>query len=104
MECAGSTELPASPGCAIGLDLSKPYELHPDVALRREPFGALAYHYGNRRLNFLRSLEMVELVETLGSHACAEAAMEAAGIESGRRLAFGRALESLLSSEVIRAR
>jgi hypothetical protein len=47
---------------------------------------------------------MVELVETLGSHACAEAAMEAAGIESGRRLAFGRALESLLSSEVIRAR
>ena len=28
-------------------------ELDPQVALRPEPFGALAYHYGNRRLVFL---------------------------------------------------
>ena len=30
------------------------WRLHPRVALRPEPFGALAYHYGNRRLIFLK--------------------------------------------------
>ena len=29
--------------------------LDPEVSLRTEPFGALAYHYGTRRLTFLRS-------------------------------------------------
>jgi len=33
--------------------LSGAWELHPQVALRPEPFGALAYHYGNRRLTFV---------------------------------------------------
>ena len=28
--------------------------LHPQVALRPEQFGALAYHYGNRKLVFLK--------------------------------------------------
>ena len=42
--------------------LSGRWQLHPQVALRPEPFGALAYHYGNRRLTFLRSPELVELV------------------------------------------
>jgi putative mycofactocin binding protein MftB len=54
MGCVGSTE--------EGFDPERPYELHPDVALRPEPFGALAYHYGNRRLTFLRSHELVDLV------------------------------------------
>ena len=39
--------------------------MHEQVALRPEPFGALAYHYGNRRLNFLRAKELVTLVESL---------------------------------------
>ena len=41
-------------------DPARPYRLHPQVALRDERFGALAYHYGNRRLIFLRSRELVE--------------------------------------------
>ena len=32
--------------------LDSPLKLHPSVALRPEPFGALAYHYDNRRLIF----------------------------------------------------
>ena len=35
------------------------YRLDPRVALRPEPFGALAYHYGNRRLTLLRAPELV---------------------------------------------
>ncbi len=38
------------------------YELNPAVAPRPEPFGALAYHFGNRRLSFLKAPELVELV------------------------------------------
>ena len=49
----------------MGFDPDRPYRLHERVALRPEPFGALAYHYGNRRLNFLRAHELVTLVEAL---------------------------------------
>ena len=104
MACAGSTELSAPQGCRVGVDPSQPYELHPDVALRPEPFGALAYHYGNRRLSFLRSPDLVALVECLGDHPSLSHAMAAAGVGAERRPAFERALASLLESQVIRAR
>lgn len=87
-----------------GFDLSRPYELDPQVALRPEPFGALAYHYGNRRLTFLRSKELVALVEALGAHDSASASMEALRIEPGRFSALSKALESLAASGVVRER
>jgi putative mycofactocin binding protein MftB len=74
------------------------------VALRPEPFGALAYHYGNRRLTFLRSAELVGVVRVLGEHDSVDAAFEANSIELSRRPAFERALASLADSEVIRPR
>ena len=37
------------------------WALDPSVALRPEPFGALAYHFGNRKLIFLKRPELVEL-------------------------------------------
>ena len=48
------------------MTLDRPLELHPDVALRPEPFGALAYHYGNRRLVFLKHPDVVAVVRRLG--------------------------------------
>ena len=74
------------------------------VALRPEPFGALAYHYGNRRLTFLRSPELVGVVRVLGEHDSVDAAFEASGIEVRRRPPLERALASLADSEVIRPR
>jgi putative mycofactocin binding protein MftB len=74
------------------------------VAIRPEPFGALAYHYGNRRLTFLRSTDLVTLVRALGEHDSIDAAMAAHSIEPRRRPALERALESLAGSEVIRPR
>ena len=79
-------------------------ELHPQVTLRPEPFGALAYHYGNRRLSFLRSPELVALVEALGAHADVDAALAASGIDAARWPSFRKALSALLASEVLRER
>ncbi|HKH87899.1 MAG TPA: mycofactocin biosynthesis chaperone MftB [Acidimicrobiales bacterium] len=96
MGCAASTE--------PGFDPARAYELHPDVALRPEPFGALAYHYGNRRLTFLRSHELVQLVSELGAHDSAAASMTALGVPSERRQVLERALSSLVASDVVRRR
>ncbi len=74
------------------------------VALRPEPFGALAYHYGNRRLTFLRSPDLVTLVRSLGDHDSVDEALDAQHVEARRRSSFERALASLADSEVIRPR
>jgi putative mycofactocin binding protein MftB len=75
--------------------------LHERVALRPEPFGALAYHYGNRRLNFLRAPELVTLVESLDDHANPRAAFDAAGIDPRRWPSFEKALASLAASDFL---
>ena len=87
---------------AVTLDAS--YELNPQVSLRPEPFGALAYHFGTRRLTFLRSPDIVRVCETLGAHASVSAALTAAGIAEGRWPSFTKALDALEISEMIRAR
>jgi putative mycofactocin binding protein MftB len=51
--------------------------LSPHVSLREESFGALAYHFGTRRLVFLKSKALVALVESLETHESASAAVEA---------------------------
>ncbi len=79
-------------------------ELNPQVALRPEPFGALAYNYGNRRLVFLRHLEMVLVAKCLGEHESLRAALQACDIEPARWPSFAAAFESLRSSEVVRER
>ena len=42
--------------------LDEPWALSPSVPLRPEPFGALAYHFGNRKLTFLKRPELVSVV------------------------------------------
>jgi putative mycofactocin binding protein MftB len=79
-------------------------EIDPRVALRPEPFGALAYHYGNRRLVFLRHPDMVTVVRSLGEHDDVESALRAAGIAESRWGSFVSALSSLAESEVVRVR
>ncbi len=84
--------------------LEAPYEVDPQVAIRPEPFGALAYHYGNRRLVFLKSPDMVTVVRSLGEHESVADTLSAAGVDEARWPSFARALGSLLESEVIRGR
>jgi putative mycofactocin binding protein MftB len=81
--------------------LAGSWQLHPQVALRPEPFGALAYHYGNRRLTFLRSPELVELVRTLGDHGSVDDALAASGVDARRWPSFRTALATLVDSELV---
>jgi putative mycofactocin binding protein MftB len=85
----------------VTFDATTAYRLHDRVALRPEPFGALAYHYGNRRLNFLRAPELVALVESLDGHDSVRAAFDAAEIDQRRWPSFEKALASLAASDFL---
>jgi mycofactocin biosynthesis protein MftB len=82
--------------------LDRHLTLDPQVALRPEPFGALAYHYGNRRLIFLKHPDMVRVVRSLADHDTVEAALRACEIAEARWPSFVSALESLERSHVVR--
>jgi putative mycofactocin binding protein MftB len=71
------------------------------VALRPEPFGALVYHFGNRKLSFLKSKTLVSVVETLGEHPSAAAALTACGVTEAQRPAYVKALADLARSQMI---
>lgn len=97
-----TTDEPATgTSTAPGFDADRAWHLHERVALRPEPFGALAYHYGNRRLTFLRSPDLVTLVEHLADAPSARAAFAAAGIDPRRWPSFEKALTSLAAGEFI---
>jgi mycofactocin biosynthesis protein MftB len=84
-----------------GFDLDRPWGVHPQVALRPEPFGALAYHFGTRRLSFLKSRTLLAVVEGLASHPSGRAACAAAGVAESELPAYQRALATLAASELI---
>jgi [mycofactocin precursor peptide]-tyrosine decarboxylase / 3-amino-5-[(4-hydroxyphenyl)methyl]-4,4-dimethylpyrrolidin-2-one synthase len=102
---AMATEAPLMPTKppAAAFDPAWPYEKHPKVAIRREAFGGLAYHYGNRRLVFLKAPGLVDLVESLAGFPSARDALAAHPPEHGRD-AHAKALAGLAASEVIRPR
>ncbi len=79
------------------------WRLDPQVALRDESFGALAYHYGTRRLVFLKSRPLVGLVSGLEAYPTAAAALDALAPE-GERARYEAALGRLAESGVICAR
>jgi putative mycofactocin binding protein MftB len=84
--------------------LDRALALHPQVALRPEPFGALAYHYGNRKLTFLRHPDIVAVVNALAEHATVRDALTSCGVAARRWPSFCAALASLESSEMLHER
>ncbi len=91
----------AGHGAPIDLDRSKRYRLHPSAAVRPEPFGALVYHYGNRKLVFLKSTRFVHLVEQLGNSSSIDEALDHAELAGPSRAKYLDALASLLRSDMI---
>ena len=84
--------------------LDEPWRLSPSVALRPERFGALAYHFGNRRLTFLKRPELVDVVRDLGNHEDVRAALEAADVPRAHWPVYVSALQELARADTIRPR
>ncbi len=84
--------------------LDEPWRLSPDVALRTEPFGALAYNFGSRRLTFLKRPELVTVVAGLNAGVDVKDALETACVPQWQWPAFLQALESLAAAGTIQRR
>jgi putative mycofactocin binding protein MftB len=82
-------------------DPSLGWQVHPQVAVRPEPFGALLYHFGTRKLSFLKNRMIVTVVESLADHPDADAALRAAGVADSERTPYLHALGVLVSSNML---
>jgi mycofactocin biosynthetic radical S-adenosylmethionine protein MftC len=82
-------------------DLDRGWRLAERAAIRPEPFGALLYHFGTRRLSFLKSTTLLSAVRNLADHPTAREACRAAGVPRADLPAYSRALAILASSGMI---
>jgi mycofactocin biosynthesis protein MftB len=89
---------------AESFDLDRPWQLHPQVSVRPERFGALLYHFGTRRLSFLKSPALLTVVRELGDVPSARDACRRAGLAPAELPAYATALQTLASSQMIRPR
>jgi putative mycofactocin binding protein MftB len=90
-----------SPTSDVAFDASAPWHLNEQVSLRDESFGALAYHHGTRRLVFLKSRELVDVVRRVGEFESANAAIDAL-VPASQHDRYVDALSSLARSEILR--
>ena len=84
--------------------LDEGWVLSPAVALRPEPFGAMAYHFGNRKLTFLKRPELVRVVQSLQDSGTVRQALAQAAVPESQWPAYVAALRSLAATDMIRAR
>lgn len=79
------------------------WALSDEVSLRDESFGALAYHHGTRRLVFVKSPLLVDVVRHLDDYDNVDDALGAL-VEPADRERYALALASLADSEILRGR
>ena len=84
------------------LDLA--FDLSPGVSVRPESFGALLYHFGTRRLSFLKDPRLLAVVQQLPSSASAREACLSAGLAADELPAYARALTTLVATDMIKER
>ncbi|HEY1989427.1 MAG TPA: mycofactocin biosynthesis chaperone MftB [Acidimicrobiales bacterium] len=92
---------PTVPVGTTAFDPSRPWALHPQVSLRPEAFGALAYHFGTRRLSFLKSPTLLAVVSSLATQPTGRDACTAAGVAADELPTYERALATLAESGMI---
>ena len=83
------------------LDPAAAWALHPAVSVRPEPFGALLYHFGNRKLSFLKDPALLEVVRQLDQQPSLTAAFEAAGVPPQQHPRYLTAVQTLVASDIV---
>ena len=84
--------------------LDRAWALTPQVSVRPERFGALLYHFGTRRLSFLKDPRLVDVLGRLAEAPTARAACDGAGVHAAALPAYGRALSRLAETDMVRER
>lgn len=79
------------------------WSLSDEVSLREESFGALAYHHGTRRLVFVKSPLLTDVLRRLGEYETVDDALGAM-VGPDDRDRFANALASLADSEILSGR
>lgn len=77
------------------------WRLSPTVALRPEPFGALAYDFHTRRLSFLKTPTLVDVVRRLAESPSVGAALDDVGVTADDRPTYLAALGNLARGGLI---
>ncbi len=85
----------------MAFEVEQPWRLDRRVALRPEPFGALAYHFGTRQLSFLKTRKLLAVVQALDEQPTALAACRMAGVTEQEMPAYCQALERLARSGMV---
>ena len=80
------------------------WRLSPQVSVRPEPFGALLYHFGTRKLSFLKDRTLLAIVQNLDGADSIHEACDAAGVVARDREPYFGALETLAGSAMIEQR
>jgi putative mycofactocin binding protein MftB len=84
--------------------LDEAWRLDPAVSLRPEPFGALAYHFGTRRLSFLKVKPLVTVVTGLADAPTVADALRAAEVPEDQWPSYEKALRALAESGMLARR
>lgn len=80
------------------------WTLSEQVSVRPEPFGALLYHFGTRKLSFLKDRTLLGIVTSLSDSPSARAACAAVGVAQEDQPRYLRALATLAESHMIEQR
>lgn len=86
------------------MDTEIGWRLSPRVSVRPEPFGALLYHFGTRKLSFLKDRTLLAIVEQLEGSPTPLDACDAAGVQPADRDRYLTALGVLAESAMIEKR
>ena len=77
------------------------YDIAAQVSVRPESFGALLYHFGTRRLSFLKDPVLLAVVQQLPLQPTAGAALVAAGVAEADQPRYLRSLGTLVATEML---